>query len=145
MKSAELRFELNFLVQEGSRPETQSVYEKADELNKHLEIIDQSSGEYPGISFETALEAYALALGLYEEVDEEINDLTERLANLKAKKASHKRYLTESQLPKKVKSSLSVIVEKAPDLALEMKFIDVNKNNAPKLFSIREKLSSFVD
>lgn len=145
MKSAELRFELNFLVQEGNRPETQSVYEKADELNKHLEVINQSTEEYPGISFDMALDNYAVALGLYTEVDEEIKELTERLSALKETKASHKKYLTDSQLPKKVKSSLSVILEKGPDFVWEIKFIDVNKDNAPKLFSIREKLSRFVD
>jgi hypothetical protein len=144
MKSAELRFELNFLVQEGNRPETESVYLAADEINKHLEIINQSTEEYVGISFDTALDTYAVALGLHSNVEEEIKEITERLATLKEKKASHKKYLTESQLPKKVKSSLSVILEKGPDFVREIKFIDANKDNAPKLYSILGKLSRFV-
>lgn len=145
MKSAELRFELNFLVQDGSRPEIQSVYEKADELNKHLEIIDQSSGEYPGISYQDACDRYLGAYTISNEIDEEIKELTARLAAEKQRKATYKKFLTDSQLPKKVKASLAVISDTACDFLDEVKWAGCTNENAPKLFAIRGKLSSFVD
>jgi uncharacterized protein YwgA len=89
MKSSELEFEANFIA-----PELKALYEQADQLLIGCKLIEQSEGEYKGISLTDAISRL-------QNVNEDIDVTKDKIAQLTKELKDLKEVLKPQQALKK--------------------------------------------
>lgn len=145
MKSTELRFEFNFLLNTKENPEKlQELYELADKLELANEQIKQL-GEGAGLlSIDTLVEKYSDALTSLDRAQILVDDLTSQLAQAKEQVKVVKEYLKELEqgVPTKVKTAMKTLSGNRDQFVqlLEELFPDKEMSNLPVLKRIYEGL-----